>query len=374
MPNRWTRWGIYFGFWTLLGLLNAGSAVIERLDDPGTASWEPVLWEMSSLYTTGLLCPIIVFFVRRYPFSRHNWHRLAAAHMGGMVLFSVAHTTGMVGIRKTVYWLAGASYSFGDGSIGLRFLYEFYKDVTLYWIIVFLALGFTYYSKYRQQQLEASQLETRLIEAELENLKNQLNPHFFFNTLHMISSLVHEDPDRADEMITRLSELLRLALQNTSQSEITLREELEALELYLEIMRGRFEGRFEANLDVGPDALDARVPSLILQPLVENAFRHGIDSGCGGGAIEVTARTEGNVLRLAVRDNGPGATGETGSSGSPGIGLFNTGERLRHLYGERQSIRAGNLEAGTRPEPFDRGGFEVELTLPLQRERVEAGT
>lgn len=370
MLNRWGRLAIYFGFWTLLGLLNAGSAVIEQLGDPSVRLWEPVVWEMSSLYTTGLLCPLIVRFVRRHAFTWENWHRLALGHLGGMVLFSLLHTTGMVNLRKLVYFFAGQQYGFSNGDLWLRLLYEFYKDIPLYWIIVLLSVGFSYYSKYRQQQLEASKLETRLLEAELENLKNQLNPHFLFNTLNMISSLTHEDPQRADEMIERLSELLRLALRHTSQTEIALREEVQALELYLDLMKARFDGQFKIRMMLDPESLAARVPSLILQPLVENAFRHGVATRTRGGALEISSQVEDEVLELVVRDNGPGIS-EPERATQKGIGLSNTIERLRYLYGRNQKVLLENIRPGEEPAPFQGGGFQVLLRLPLRKEEEE---
>ncbi len=366
LPNRWARLGLYAAFWTVLGLLNAASAVIENLNDPRFQLWEPVVWEMSSLYTTGLLCPLVVYFTRRYRLSWSNWYWLVPAHVAAMVLFSLAHTTGMVTLRKTFYLLLGDSYQFGSQSLWVELLYEFYKDVSLYWIIVLLALGFEYYNKYRQQQLEASALESRLAQARLSNLENQLNPHFLFNTLHMISSLVHREPDRAEEMIARLSDLLRLALENSSRSQIPLREERRALGLYLEIMQARFGDRVRVSQRFDPETLDVPVPLLILQPLVENAYRHGVSGKTEGGAIEVTSRAENGRLHLAVRDNGPGLSGSSGSA--QGVGLFNTSERLRMLYGDAHDLEAGNLAPGALPAPFHAGGFEARVTIPLQPE------
>lgn len=364
LPHRWLRLGVYAAFWTVLGLLNAVSALIETLDDPGHQLWEPFVWEMSSLYTTGLLCPLVVQFVRRFPFSRRNWYWLIPVHGGAMILFSLAHTSGMVAIRKGVYALVGRSYQFADQDLWLELTYEFSKDVVLYWIIVLLALGFEYYNRYRGQQLEASSLEARLVQARLSNLEKQLNPHFLFNSLHMISSFVRRRPERAEQMIARLSDLLRLALDHSAGSEIRLRDELRALDLYLDLMNARFNDRVEVVRKIESDTLDVRVPVLILQPLVENAFRHGMAVRSEGGVIEISSRAENRLLHLAVRDNGPGMDE---SAPVQGLGLFTTGERLRLLYGDEHTLRVQNIEPGTKPPPFDGGGFEVRLTVPFRK-------
>ncbi len=373
VSSRWTRLGLYFGFWTVLGLLNAGSAIIENWDAPSVSMWEPLVWEMSSLYTTGLLCPLVVWLSRRHPFRLHDWYRFLPVHLAGMVGFSLAHTFGMMTLRKIVYVLVGESYAFGGKQPGVQLLYEFYKDVPLYWIIVCLALGFEYYNKYRQQQLASSRLQTRLTQARLENLKNQLNPHFLFNSLNAISSFVREEPDRAERMLARLGDLLRSALRTTGRREISLREELETLDLYLELMEARFGDQFEVRRGVSSDLLELRVPALILQPLVENAIRHGIarrqDSR---GRVQLSAWAEDGRLHLRVRDNGPGTDLPSQHLLEAGVGLSNTRERLWHLYGDDATLRAGNLEVDDCGSPFKSGGFEVEVILPQLGRAEEA--
>ncbi len=365
IPNRWVRWSLYFAFWTVLGLLNAASAVIDVLDNPRFAPWEPLVWEMTSLYTTGLLCPLVVDLARRWRFTRSNWPPVLAGHLAAMVLFSLAHSAGMVAMRKAVYLMVGSSYSFGGKGLALQLAYEFYKDIRLYWVIVLLGLGFQYYNKYRERELEASALEARLAETQLENLKHRLNPHFLFNTLHAISSYVQSDPDKADRMIARLSDLLRMALRNAGGQEIALEEELEGLDLYIEIMRARFGDDFVFRRDIDPASHQALVPSLLLQPLVENAFRHGISKRSEGGVVEVSSRVENGTLRLRVRDNGPGSKDAVGHL-AKGVGLSSSADRLRFLHGDRQSLHARTLRPDQSGPPFHDGGFEVAVEMPFR--------
>jgi LytS/YehU family sensor histidine kinase len=181
-----------------------------------------------------------------------------------------------------------------------------------------------------------------LAQAELQNLKMQLHPHFLFNTLHAISVLMQEDVTAANRMLVRLSELLRLTLENAGTQETALRQELEFLRLYLEIEQTRFQDRLAVKIEVDPAALDARVPSLILQPLVENALRHGIARNPGAGVIEIRAHRESELLRLEVRDNGPGLRAEV----EEGVGLSNTRARLAQLYGGAARFEINNAADG----------------------------
>ena len=358
ISKRWVRWGIYFAFWTLMGLLNAGSAVIElKRGQPDIALWKPILWEMSSLYTTGLICPFLIQFTRRFPLTASQWPQRLLLHLPAMGIFWLLHSSGMVAMRKAVYWMAGESYRFASDQLSTQLLYEFYKDIRLYWIIVFLALGFEYYNKFRQRELESSQLQTRLVEAQLENLKGQLNPHFLFNTLNMISAYMHEDVQTADRMMTRLSDLLRLTLHNSGRAEVTLREELDFLNLYLEIMKARFQEKLRIQIKVDPETRQALVPNLILQPLVENAVRHGISRRVQGGSIELEISLSNGRLQLVVRDDGPGIDAPAQTLFSRGHGLSNTAERLQRLYGQEHRFDLKDAPGG---------GLEIQIIIPFR--------
>jgi len=230
-------------------------------------------------------------------------------------------------------------------------------NLLIYWVIVAVSHAFDYYRKYREQEMRALELEKRLAQAKLQALQMQLNPHFLFNTLHSISSLMHKDVEAADKMIMRLSDLLRAALEGAETHEVSLREELNLLQLYLAIEQIRFGSRLTVKMDVASDTLDAQVPNLILQPLVENAIRHGIEPRARPGIIELRARRENGVLALVVSDDG--ASLKENGAIKEGIGLSNTRARLRELYGTAQ-----RFELVRGPQ----GGVRVEISVPFHEE------
>ena len=351
MPmNRILRGAAWFGFWTAIGLVNFGSALIEvRRFASGIPAWQPLLWEMSSVYVVGfLLVPIVVYATGRLEFRRDRWTRVLVAHFALMVPFSLLHTSCMVAIRKAVYHLAGLSYDYSGGNLLQAFLYEFYKDILTYWIIVLVAIGFQYYNRYRER-------DRQLAAAQLQNLRQQLNPHFLFNTLNMISAKMYEDVGQADSMITRLSDLLRMTLRTSNHAEVPLRTDLEALDLYLDIMRARFGEAIRVDLDVDDGAGDALVPSLILQPLVENAFRHGMAQVAEGGNIRIGASITDHTLTLRVSDNGPGFRESREAILKRGFGLSSAAARLQQLYGDRQCLDLTNASGG---------GADVVIRMP----------
>jgi LytS/YehU family sensor histidine kinase len=238
-------------------------------------------------------------------------------------------------------------------ALELAFLAKSHMNVFAYWVILGVGQGFLYYRKYRDRELHASRLEAQLSQAQLQVLKMQLHPHFLFNTLNAISALVHEDADLAERMIARLGELLRSTLEAADRQEVPLRQEVEFIRPYLEIERARMGDRLKVELDIDPAALDAHVPNLLLQPLVENAIRHGIAPRAEPGRIEVRARREEGRLRLEVCDDGPGLA----AGPREGVGLTNTRARLRQLYGEEHCFEMSN-GAGR--------GLTVRVTIPFR--------
>jgi two-component system, LytTR family, sensor kinase len=207
----------------------------------------------------------------------------------------------------------------------------------------------------RARELAASRLQTQLVQAQLQLLKMQLQPHFLFNTLHAISALLHKDPALADKMIARLGELLRATLEHGGSQEVTLQQELDFVRPYLEIEQARFGPRLRVALEIDPEALDASVPSMILQPLVENAIRHGVAARPGPGRVEVRVRRVGPALQIQVCDDGPGLPPRF----REGLGLTNTRARLHGLYGPAQELTLANGPAG---------GVVATLTLPCRLE------
>jgi LytS/YehU family sensor histidine kinase len=223
------------------------------------------------------------------------------------------------------------------------------------WAVVGVAHAFVFYRRAADRERQAAELASRLAVARLQALRMQLNPHFLFNTLNSIASLVHEDPRKADEMIGSLSELLRQTLGAADRQETTLREELTLLDRYLAIERVRFGDRLQIETRIDPQALDALVPILILQPLVENAIKHGIEGQLGPGIVRIAARRDGESLVLEVADNGPGLGQQEGRPLKEGVGLSNTRSRIEAL-----GAGVGSLQLRSPTE----GGLVAEVRLP----------
>jgi LytS/YehU family sensor histidine kinase len=262
--------------------------------------------------------------------------------------------------RVAVYPLVGLG-AYDYGIMPIRYLMEYPNDVMWYAVIVTFVYLFDEYRESRDHEVRTAQLEARLAQAQLHALRLQLQPHFLFNTLNTISSVLYDDPRTADEMIARLSELLRATLRTSGRQEVTLEEELWFLDLYVDIMRARFDEKLVVALDVDPAAREALVPQLLLQPLVENAIKHGAGPRATA-SIDVRARRDGDGLVLEVRDHGPGLGADASPAGH-GVGLTNTMERLERLYG------AGH---GLTFREADGGGLSVGIRIPFRSAAADA--
>ena len=229
--------------------------------------------------------------------------------------------------------------------------FRFANQVLVYCAVVAAGFAREYFLRDQDRRQEAIALEAQLAEARLDALRAQINPHFLFNTLNAIAALVERDPAGVRRMIARLGELLRHTIESRGAATVPLSEELEFLQRYIEIMEIRFQGRLRVIKDIDPNALSVRVPSLILQPIIENALEHGASRAAGEGVIAIVARREGERLIVSVRDNGPGVR-----AGEAGVGLSNTRARLDQLYGGRASF---SLESA--PE----GGAIATIILPV---------
>jgi LytS/YehU family sensor histidine kinase len=220
----------------------------------------------------------------------------------------------------------------------------------------------TFYAKYRDRERRAAVLDVKLAQTQMQVLKAQLHPHFLFNTLHAVSAMIHADPDVADRMIARLGDFLRLTLRHGNAARVTLREELECIEAYLEVEQVRLGARLRVRVEVDPAVLETPVPNFLLQPLVENAVHHGIAPHPSAGRLDLRAYRGGDVLRLEVEDDGPGLA--NGHPTKQGIGLSNTRARLRRMYGpgHRFDLERGSL-----------GGLRVVLEVPLAEELADSG-
>jgi hypothetical protein len=311
--------------------------------------------ESTGAYTAAVLFVAVVAFVWRYPLDRPGWRNRLPAHVAGLVAYSVAHTTLMFATRTVIYRVLGLG-EYDYGYMPARYVMEFGEDAISYASFVAIITLYRYYRVTRQRELRTAQLERGLAQAELRNLRRQLQPHFLFNALNTISSIMYDDPRSADRMIGQLSQLLRLSLRTSHAQEVPLRDELEVLGCYLGLMTARFGNRLRADVIAPPDTLDALVPSLLLQPLVENAIRHGNASHASGGTIEIRVERVGASLALSVMDDGPGAPAGADVF-ARGIGLSATRDRLRLLYGEAHRFEALNCGPG----------FAVTIVLPYRR-------
>ena len=359
-PKRLPRaltWGVLFLLYTAIAVLMTGYRYLDDLTRQRLGTFPlRALEEGTGVYSVFLMLPLVFRFARMYLFERKGWLRLGLLHVVGAVVFSAAHTTMMAISRHFLAPLIGLG-PYDYGIMTYRYPMEFSNDLIGFTIIVGL---YSFYQRLRiaqAQQLAAAELKTELAQAQLENLRLQLQPHFLFNTLNTISSVMYEDVPAADAMITQLSDLLRLTLQASRTHEIPLAEELEITRLYLDLMQKRFENKLRVTYAVDASLNESLVPQLILQPLLENSLRHGMKSGGDAMELSIVAHRENGSLILQVCDTGCGL-GEADPSRvfGRGLGLSNIRDRLAHLYGDGQQFSISN-----RPS----GGAEVTLRVPL---------
>jgi two-component system, LytTR family, sensor kinase len=342
---------LYVAAWTLVGLLFGSQAVLYSLYTGKPQVVRPLASSLADWYIWALLTPAILAVGRRFPLVRAGWWWRS---LPALFIASLVFTAIKIAVRAGLGQLLP-----GLPTMPLRVvvLAQFHIQLATFWVILGIGAAFEYYGKFRERELRASQLESRLAQAQLEVLRTQLQPHFLFNTLHTISAFMQEgEIEAADRMISRLSDLLRLALESTGAQEVALRQEMDFLRRYLEIQQIRFQDQLRVTLDVPDELLDACVPSLILQPLVENAIKHGVTSRAEGGEVTVGIASDDGRLRVTVRDDGPGITA-TAVRASGGNGVANTRARLEQLYGDRQRFSVSN-----HPD----GGALVEITIPLR--------
>ena len=327
-------WSIVFLAATVLGLLSSLLAWQFTLSmGRETTYWRTlVILNTTYWYLWALFTPAIIWLSQHFRFERQGLWRALAVHLPSVIVFSLTHIAIMSGVQ---WWFARAQgrpfpwWSEVQRSALLNFDWE----MMTYWTIVGLSHAILYYRESRHRAIRGAQLETRLVEAQLKALQQQLHPHFLFNTLHAISALMHRDVEAADRTLMRLSDLLRLTLESIGQQEILLQAELDFLTKYLQIEQTRFADRLNVRFDVAPETLDTLVPNLILQPLVENAIKHGIAKKAGPGHIDITTRRDGDKLLMEVRDDGVGLSEDALTALQKGIGVSTTRARLQHLFG-----------------------------------------
>jgi two-component sensor histidine kinase len=355
--------------WPELGLFGVGALLMFAYDyldrvarqDP-ISPLVPLIEEGTGVMIAGLLFFAVRRLARRLPVTRPRWAGPLFLHVVALLLYSATHTTANWLSREVLFRLAGLG-DYDYGVMAVRYAMELPIDIILYTAIVVGTWTVDRRSAARQTAFDHERLEARLSQARLQNLQLRLHPHFLFNALNTISSVMYQDPVAADTMLARLSELLRHALRTADVQEVPLAVELEALDHYLALLEARFGADFTCTRVIDPAAAAVLVPSLVLQPLVENAVRHGGLAHSGRGRVALQVRRDGQRLMVQVDDDGPGLSGGGDDALHEGTGLGATAERLRLLYGDAHTVAAGNL---------DGGGFRVSIALPWREHESAA--
>ena len=369
MQKAWTPPARFvFAGATLLGVFSTLQSyrlwTLSINDQMDIEVWRLLALNLAYWYVPAALTSTIFRVAHRFPLDAPGWPRALTAHAVAALGFSIIHLGAMIGMRA-ILW-PGRMFPAYKGSLtsAVQRTYLMNLDWALmtYSAIVGASYALGYYRESRTRAIRAANLETRLVQARLKTLEAELHPHFLFNTLHAISTLVHTHPESADRMISRLSDLLRITFSRSDAACVSLHEELEFLQKYLEIEQTRFQDRLSVDYQIDPDTLDAEVPRLILQPLVENAIKHGVSLQTGPGVVSIGSRRDNGRLYLTVRDNGIGLTGATRVKLHGGVGLSNTRDRLECLYGSDHALNF--LESSP--------GLTVEMLLPFRR--VSSGT
>jgi two-component system, LytTR family, sensor kinase len=367
----WKIWLLNFGVWTFISLAYTAT-IYQFYRSTGTPMSLLSAFSLQSSQVLGyaLLTPFIFSLANRYLSRRMGWTARSIWVLLGGLAFAVGHTI-IRGITPYAVWdrklKTWVSAVWDSQAHAFHIQWHVFRDLLLtnvvddvvfvYIPILLLAYTTAYYRQYRERELQTSRLQAQLEKARLQALKSQLQPHFLFNTLNSISALMLTDVVAAERMIALLGDLLRLSLETANTQITTLSRELEFLTCYIEIEKVRFEERLRVNFDVATETLEASVPHLLLQPLVDNAIKHGISRLVAGGEIRIYARRDHDELHLEVSDNGPGLRSRRPSSTPSGLGLRITRERLETIYGHDQSLELLSL-----PE----GGVTARISVPFR--------
>jgi two-component system, LytTR family, sensor kinase len=350
--HRLKNWLLAFGFWTLLGVSFSVSGIVSAIAEGSTTPWfRQVAWNVVDFYLWFAFTPIMIWLGH---FGARSWARFWAMHIPASIVVAIVQG----GVMLMLFWWicgpnAGRTFTTFGGLLHQEGVYKFHMSLVTYWLFLVVLRGLNSQQMLKDERLRISRLEGQLAQSQLQALRMQLQPHFLFNTLNAISALALADPPQARLMIARLSDFLRLTLEERNAQQVSLSREMQFLECYLGIQQVRFQDRLATHLDIASDTLDASVPNLILQPLVENALRHGLLAKTGSGNLRISTRREGDLLRLRIEDDGLGLPP---SGHQEGIGLSNTRERLHALFGEAASLKLARV---------DGGGTRVDLRFPF---------
>jgi len=364
VQRRLRKGTLVFAGWTLAAFFYFTQSLIQK-----SASGEPFPWWhylaswLVGMYTWAAITPAVLWLGRRFPLERKRRLRRLPLHLAVSVGVGLVQLTVESAVLCHLGIFPPLMKDFRS-TLGFLLVIGFHQSVMMYWIILAVQAGFRIYGQYQEREkqalrleLDASELKTQLAHAQLSALKMQLQPHFLFNTLNAIMVLVRQQKGKeAEEMVGHLSDLLRFVLEDVEAQEVPLRRELEFLELYLSIEQVRFQDRLRVEIAVDPAALEAAVPHMALQPIVENAIRHGMGRSSAAGRIRISAARVDGSLEIKIQDDGPGLPPE-GTGQGRGIGLANTRARLHRLYGDSARLTVANGQAG---------GTVAEMVLPFR--------
>lgn len=363
--RRRAAWGWVLAGFAAIGVLSASFSLVNLFGEGQQSLWlnvvalQVVIWGY-----WGAVAPLVVWVARRYPVERGVWRRHLPVHIVVALVLVLAHLALTAWVVVLAFNRPEEPISFGR--MFMTYVFNRWQlEVLVYAAIVGVWQTSQYLNRLREREMQANRLEAQLARAQLQALEMQLHPHFLFNTLQAISTLVSEDPAAARRMLTLLGDLLRTVLDDADRQVVPLRRELDFLTRYLEIERTRFPDRLQVQVEVPEELLDLSVPNLLLQPIVENAIKHGIGPRAAPGRVEVRGNLIDGRLRLVVRDDGTGAGGDGFDRPSvphgarPGVGLANTQARLKQLYGADQEFTFTSIPGR---------GTTVTIEIPARRE------
>ena len=342
--------------WLVPAAVALGQIYIEQTLAGEAVAWNVALWTtLPNWVLWALLTPPVAALARRWAPGQAPVWQLAVVHAGGAALALGAHAVGNV----AAFQLAGLPAAWTVTDVSTHYALRAHVNAVAYALIVAATWAWGAQRARRERERREAGLRAALAEAELHALRMQLRPHFLFNALHAVGATVRTgETDRAVTMLSRLAELLRLSLETDGADEVPLRRELDVVERYLDLERVRFQDRLAVEVDADAEARRGLVPTWALQPLVENAIKHGVAPRPGPARVRVEARRDGDRLHLSVHDDGPGPEGSASRAPSTGVGLANTRSRLDALYGDAASLE---LRPGQ-----DGAGTEARITLPYR--------
>ncbi|HEY0761583.1 MAG TPA: histidine kinase [Pyrinomonadaceae bacterium] len=323
--------------------------------------WDSVLGELIFSYLWLAFTPLAIWLSQSFRIENGQRFKSLTIHFLASIVFLLIHVFVFTVIATPFGWYSHITPFWNR--YFLLILNFTPTNVMFYWGVIVIEHALDYYQKLQERELRASQLEAQLAQSQLQVLKMQLHPHFLFNTLNAISALIRESPDEAEEMVSRLGDLLRMTLETAGLQEVPFKKELEFLRHYIDIEQTRFQDRLRVEMAIEPETLDGLVPSMILQPLVENSVRHGVAPRPEGGCIKIKAWRDNSLLQLEVEDDGPGLCGDKPMKER--VGLTNTRARVSNLYGDGHGLKLRHAAGG---------GLVVSLSIPFRTESNSSKT